>query len=90
MISLIVLSLVLVGCKDTSLTGDVVASDAVIGCKDSDGGLDKAVKGIVSSGDDERADSCVSGLLIEYYCDGNNIANQNIRCANKCSNGKCA
>jgi len=89
-ISLIALSLVLVGCKNTSVTGGAVAIDKMIeGCKDSDGGIDKNIKGIVSAGDEDYADSCVAGLLIEYYCDGDKIVNQNMRCPNKCRNGKC-
>lgn len=89
-ICLIVLGLVLAGCKDMQITGGAVAVDrAIDGCKDSDGGVNKEVKGMVSAGEDIYADSCVGGLLIEYYCDGDNKANQNVRCENKCMDGKC-
>lgn len=86
---LIVLSLVLVSCKKTSIEGGVVVEEIVEGCKDSDGGINKDVQGVVGVGDKDYSDECVAGLLIEYYCDGNNKANQNIRCADKCRDGKC-
>ena len=90
-ISLVVLSLILAGCSKGTPTGNVVAVDSVIkACQDSDNGINKDTKGIVSVGDEIYSDSCVSGLLVEYYCDEGNKANQNIRCANGCSNGKCA
>lgn len=88
-ISLIVLSLVLVGCKESSITGDVTVEEAIEGCKDSDGGINPDVKGMLYVGGKDYADACVSGLLIEYYCDNGNKANQNIRCDIECSNGKC-
>lgn len=90
-IALIALSFVFVGCKEQSITGGAVAVDKVIErCKDSDGGIDKDVKGIVSVGGEDYSDACVAGLLIEHYCDGDDVANQNLRCPNECSNGKCA
>ncbi|MBU0628268.1 MAG: hypothetical protein KKC75_03700 [Nanoarchaeota archaeon] len=104
-LALIVLALVLVGCKDTSVTGNAVAADKVVKdsvgnpakeaaaqtgtCKDSDSGINTAVKGIVTAGEERFYDTCLNGLLLEYYCDGNNKANQNIRCPNKCDGGKC-
>ncbi len=88
-IGLIVLSLVLAGCKSTEVTGGAVGVDTATECKDSDGGIDKGIKGIISVGDETHADSCVAGILIEYYCDGDKIVNQNMRCADICSNGKC-
>jgi hypothetical protein len=89
-ISLVVLSLILAGCSKGTPTGNVIEVVGDEACHDSDNGIDKDTKGVVSVGDETYADSCVSGLLVEYYCDGDNKANQNIRCANKCSNGKCA
>ena len=89
-VSLVILSLVLVGCGDNSITGGAVAGGLNAICADSDGGIDKETKGIVSVGEERYADSCVAGLLIEYSCEGNKVTNQNIRCDNKCSNGKCA
>jgi hypothetical protein len=85
---LIISSLVLIGCREESISGSTVV-DVVIGCEDSDGGLNKDVKGVVTVGDEEYSDECVAGLLIEYYCDNGNKANQNVRCENKCSGGKC-
>ncbi len=87
--SLIILSLVLVGCKDTEVTGGVVIEEEIEICKDSDQGINPVVKGMLSVGDIDYVDVCLSGILIEYYCDGNNKANQNVRCENKCYNGKC-
>ena len=90
-ISLIALSLILVGCNKEEITGGVVgiSVEKEEACEDTDGGIDPDVKGILHVGDMGYADACVSGILIEYYCDGNNKANQNIRCPNKCYNGKC-
>jgi len=85
---LIIFSLVLIGCSEESITSDAVV-DLVIGCEDSDGGLNKDVQGVVTVGDEDYSDECVMGLLIEYYCNNGNKANQNIRCENKCSGGKC-
>ena len=84
------LSLFLVGCKDTQITGGAVAiQEETTLCTDSDGGIDRNIKGIISVGDEDFADSCIAGVLVEYYCDGDKAVNQNIRCANECSNGKC-
>lgn len=85
-ISLIILSLVLVGCNKQGITGGTTTA---LTCQDSDGGLNTDVKGIVYVEGKDYADACITGLLIEYYCDGNKLANQNIRCPNECSNGKC-
>lgn len=93
-IGLIVLSLVLVGCSDdVQVSGDVVGievEETDAACTDSDGGIDKMTKGIVNAGDELFSDICVAGLLIEYYCDGDKVTSQNMRCSNACSNGKCA
>jgi uncharacterized lipoprotein NlpE involved in copper resistance len=91
-ISLIALSLILVGCNfKEKITGGVIGVGSGEGdCEDSDGGIDTEVKGILRVGDMDYADACVSGILIEYYCEGNQKANQNIRCPNKCYNGKCS
>lgn len=88
-ITLVALTLILVGCKDTEVTGGVVIEEEIEICKDSDGGINKEVKGILSVEDEDYADACLSGILIEYYCDGDQKANQNIRCPNECKNGKC-
>src|SRR3989338_611746 len=62
------------------LTGGVVVeAPKEPSCQDSDGGINKDVKGILSIGEETYADSCVGGLPIEYYCEGNAKANQNIR-----------
>jgi len=88
LISLMVLSLVLVGCKDESMDSGAAVVE-VEGCEDSDGGIDKSIKGEVSVDDEVYTDQCVAGLVIEYYCDGGKAVNQNMRCSNECSNGKC-
>ena len=85
-IGLIVLSLVLIGCKNEDVTGAVVLQE---GCQDSDGGINKGTQGVVTLEDEDYSDDCVAGILIEYYCDGDNVANQNIRCKDKCNGGKC-
>ena len=88
-VALVALSLVLVACKQESITGGTVLEGDVELCKDSDGGLDDGEQGVVAFEDEDYADNCVAGLLIEYYCDGDNLANQNVRCPNKCVSGRC-
>lgn len=85
-ISLILLCLVLIGCKKQEITGAATIEPL---CKDTDGGINPDVRGMLYIGSKDYSDACISGLLIEYYCDGDNLANQNIRCPNKCGNGKC-
>ena len=91
-IALIALSFVLAGCGDgeQSITeGAVVVDELVEKCTDSDGGVNTAVQGVVSVEDEDYADECVAGFLIEYYCDGDNVVNQNMRCPDGCTRGKC-
>ena len=89
LISLLILSLVLVGCKEEPVTGAVVVEQETQKCKDSDNGINTEIQGVVTVGDEDYADDCIAGLLIEYFCEGNQKVNQNLRCTNKCSSGKC-
>ena len=94
---LIILSLILIGCSKGNITGGAafdVKQTIKQSCADSDGGKNIDVKGIITvvdeNGDDNtHADSCVAGLLIEYYCEDNKPLNQNFRCSGKCLNGAC-
>jgi len=88
-ISLLILSLVLVGCKKEAITGGVVIEQETQECKDSDNGINQETQGVVTVGDEDYTDDCIAGLLIEYFCEGDQKVNQNLRCPNKCSNGKC-
>ena len=93
----IVLVLVMGGCSKEMPTGRAildVEKTSTVSCTDSDSGKNAEVKGIVTFIDENRndntyADSCVSGLLIEYYCEENKASNQNLRCPSKCLNGAC-
>ncbi len=95
----VIVSLFLIGCsKNNEVTGNVVAADksakpdtiqATGTCKDSDDGINTKIKGIVDSDGKRYYDTCLTGILVEYYCDGDKLANQNIRCPNECSGGKC-
>ena len=64
-------------------TGNAIAT----GCSDTDGGQDQNVKGIVTLNGETKDDTCVGPFLVEYYCEGDTIANKNIKC--ECSKGKC-
>lgn len=93
-VGFVALALLLASCaKKQELTGAVVGVAGELPaetlCKDSDNGKNSTIKGILSIGEDSYADSCIGGLLVEYYCDGNTKSNQNIRCPNKCLNGQC-
>jgi len=55
-------------------TGNAVAT----GCSDTDGGIDQTVKGNVTLNGEKMDDTCVGPFLVEYYCDGEKIANKNI------------
>ncbi|MBN1170508.1 hypothetical protein JXA56_05795 [Candidatus Micrarchaeota archaeon] len=58
-------------------------------CTESDSGKDPFVKGTVKS-DGEYVDRCLDGLrLLEYYCDGRDIRNITITCA-ECIDGACS
>ena len=64
-------------------------------CIDSDGGSNPPVKGTVSNSSTSYTDYCNDGTyLIEYSCDGINIANDWINCndfiaGSNCSGGRC-
>ena len=81
------MSLFLIGCKSNQITGEAIAEETPL-CVDTDGGITKEVQGVVTVDDNDYEDQCANGILIEYYCDGNNKANQNIKCPG-CTNGKC-
>jgi len=55
-------------------------------CSDSDKGMDTAEDGTVTGIDEEGyeysyRDKCVGGyILVEYYCDGDQHQNKNIKC----------
>ena len=101
MIVLVVFLLFIVGCsKSNEITGNVVKEvevetvESKASCSDGDGGVDKAEKasvtGVSADGEDfEYTDRCISGLLIEYYCEDSKPVNQNLRCSNECKNGAC-
>ncbi|MBW2989369.1 hypothetical protein KY358_03565 [Candidatus Woesearchaeota archaeon] len=94
-LGLIVLSFVLAGCKKATITGNAVIEEPAAEkmtekCKDSDGGINKMAKGVVRVDGKEYRDECVAGLLIEYYCEGDNVVNQNMRCTDGCSGGRCS
>jgi len=98
-ILLVALLLLLVGCAKENATGNVVLDVVTvtsISCEDSDAGLVKDIRGSVKVGMSdgtivEESDKCISGLLIEYYCEGNKIENQNLRCDSEdvCKQGRC-
>lgn len=91
----LVLSLTFTGCSSniqvssenksqaSSTTGNAVAT----GCSDTDGGQDQNVKGFITLNGETKDDTCIGPFLVEYYCDGDTIANKNIKC--ECSKGKC-
>ncbi len=88
-ISLLVFSLVLAGCKEDVVTGKAVVDFEIGTCEDSDGGIDKSNKGTVSVEGESFTDQCIAGLIIEYYCDNGKALNQNMRCSNGCRDGRC-
>jgi len=93
----LILVLFIVGCGSNNITGraavDVDGALTADGCEDTDGGIDSEIKGTISgfvNGEQYgKSDDCIGGLLVEYYCEENKAANQNIRCEGKCLNGAC-
>lgn len=83
--------------SQTDIDKDLVG-DACDPCIDSDG-YNQYVKGTTIYKETAdwvtREDFCTRGMmtggdnLIEYYCDGNNLATDLILCPNGCSNGAC-
>ena len=71
--------------RATSVLGE--EAPAGTACHDSDGGINKEIRGTVTFGNRTVSDECVGPFLVEYYCDDGRLANQNIRC--DCSAGKC-
>ena len=72
--------------------GQVVAPPQEF-CTDSDGGKNEFAAGTVSSHSGTFADRCLGNgeMVLEYYCDGNRVASENIACppGHKCYSGEC-
>jgi len=88
------LSIMVCGCGSSSITGGAVLDepeleDVVEACTDSDNGVNINMQGKVYFESEGYADECVGGILVEYYCEDQKVANQNIRCENECVRGKC-
>jgi hypothetical protein len=89
----LVLSLTLSGCSSglrTNVPVDGKATNVLNdanGCVDSDGGINKDVKGEVTFNGNVTKDECVGPFLVEYYCDNGKPSNQNFKC--DCSKGIC-
>ncbi|MBD3398023.1 hypothetical protein GF412_02510 [Candidatus Micrarchaeota archaeon] len=51
-------------------------------CTDSDGGKDEFISGTASVGEESGTDRCLGEdeMVLEYYCDGNEIADENMQC----------
>lgn len=81
----------------TDMTGKVAQQVGEFSCADSDGGVaaEKAGKVTGLSNGEEYVyyDKCYppSPILVEYYCEGNEFKNQNVRCPSgtKCLGGLC-
>lgn len=83
LISFVLLAFVFSGCGQKEM--EDVTGEAVLGCTDTDGGNNIEEKGTTNG----MSDECVAGILIEYYCENNQVVNQNHRCPNKCVDGAC-
>jgi hypothetical protein len=62
-------------------------------CTDSDGGVEPAVRGTVSKGDENQTDYCLdSEQLVEYVCLDNYITMTTVLCGEdeECGGGECA
>jgi hypothetical protein len=60
-------------------------------CTDSDGGKVYDVKGTVTVGSTTYTDECITGFLIEYFCNNNINQYEGYQCPSgqSCSNGAC-
>ena len=102
-IFVLILAIFISGCQTAENeiiveTSDKVAEPAAtpagMYCEDTDGGNNKDTAGVVSSVDEngeeyEFEDDCVVSWLVEYYCEGDRVANQNYVCDNDCKKGAC-
>lgn len=74
-----------------AVTGQNIAAS----CGDSDGGIDKTVKGGITgewmdgTSFDEMDDCIGSVYLVEYYCEDGQPRSQNFRCETECFKGIC-
>jgi len=94
----LVLTLTLTGCSSGIKTGIPIEGKAAAvlnnqqqiqsGCTDSDGGINKEVKGTVVADGIKRSDLCYGPYVVEYYCDNGKLANVNVKC--ECNEGKCS
>ena len=96
----VLIMVLLFGCQQKAtdeITGQVVRDTTekpmATSCLDSDGGLTPetygTVTGVIDDKEFKKVDRCLSGLLVEYYCDGTEAVNQNVRCEGSCINGEC-
>lgn len=61
-------------------------------CTDTDGGKKYYVKGTTKAGEASKTDFCRnynSPVLVEHYCNKNNIASADYTCPYGCENGVC-
>jgi hypothetical protein len=73
----------------TKMTGNAV-SVYTSTCKDSDGGKNYSIKGIVNSRWSSYTDACTNTTrLREYSCNGASVSATYYSCQNGCSNGAC-
>lgn len=103
-ILVLILAIFISGCQTAEKETTIIVSDVIeeptasaptgMFCKDSDRGNDKNTAGVVTGLDEngeeyEFEDECVVTWLIEYYCKGNKVENQNYICDNDCKKGAC-
>ncbi len=104
-ILLIVVLLFVAACSRGKITGGAVVdttqkeSSSDYNCQDDDNGQDpkkRAVVKLINNGEvTKRIDQCYKNILVEYYCDKDEIKNVNFNCVNKelntgiCDAGKC-
>lgn len=92
---LLVFGLLLSGC--TTQPSEPSEWDSIEGtaqsCTDTDGGKEIFVAGTATSGDGKGTDRCLGNgeMVMEYYCDGNRIADEDIPCPEGylCYDGQC-
>ncbi len=88
----LVVSLVLTGCANTSNNITGAAVGAPCECSDSDG-LNPNTAGITIINSDgktiTRHDQCIANFVTEYYCEDCQLLSKNFRCENGCNEGAC-
>lgn len=73
------------GCQNSAC----ISGTTTTTCKDSDNGIDYYQQGTACVDSNCKTDSCTDTNLLEFFCEGNNLASGTYGCERGCENGAC-